>query len=55
MPGEASRYWPEEERAVDARQALARRSPASEVAPILDAEAREQLQQLGYLGDEDGP
>jgi hypothetical protein len=42
------------EHAVDDRQALARRSPASEVAPILDAEAREQLQKLGYLGDEDG-
>jgi arylsulfatase A-like enzyme len=42
------------ERAVDARQALARRSPASEVAPILDAEARDQLRNLGYLGDEDG-
>ncbi|MBW1687987.1 MAG: hypothetical protein JRS35_23365, partial [Deltaproteobacteria bacterium] len=42
------------ERAIDDRHALARRSPASAVAPILDAEAREQLQKLGYLGEEDG-
>ncbi len=42
------------ERAVDDRQALARRSPVSEAAPDLDAEAREQLRELGYLGDEDG-
>jgi len=60
-PGEQRNLAPEHsdlvaelERAVDARQALARRSPASEVAPILDAEAREQLRNLGYLGDEDG-
>jgi arylsulfatase A-like enzyme len=42
------------ERAVDERQALAREAPVSEAAPVLDAETREQLRDLGYLGDEDG-
>ena len=42
------------ERVVEDRQALARENPSSEAAPILDAEAREQLRDLGYLGDEDG-
>ena len=42
------------ERDVDARQALARKGPVSEAGPILDAEEREQLRDLGYLGDEDG-
>jgi arylsulfatase A-like enzyme len=40
--------------AVEDRRALARKSPVSEAAPILDAEAREQLRDLGYLGEEDG-
>ena len=42
------------ERAADDRQALARKSRVSEAAPILGAEEREQLRDLGYLGDEDG-
>ena len=42
------------ERAVDDRQALARKSPVSEAGPELDAEAREQLRDLGYLGNDDG-
>ena len=42
------------ERAVDDRQALARKSPVSAATPDLDSEAREQLRELGYLGDEDG-
>jgi arylsulfatase A-like enzyme len=42
------------ERAVDDRQALARGGPVPEAAPELDAEAREHLRDLGYLGDEDG-
>jgi arylsulfatase A-like enzyme len=42
------------ERAVEDRQALARESPVPEAAPELDAEARKQLRELGYLGDEDG-
>jgi arylsulfatase A-like enzyme len=42
------------ERAVDDRRALARKGPVSGAAPELDAEALEQLRDLGYLGDQDG-
>lgn len=42
-------------RAVEDRQALASESRFPEAAPILDAGAREQLRELGYLGNEGSP
>jgi len=43
------------ERVAEDRQALASKSGVSGAAPILDAEEREQLRDLGYLGNEEGP